>query len=93
MTYDNRTYAVVAQVTDKGDGTLAVQWQIADSDGNAVKAMAFENTYAAVPTAVQFGVGKLLDGRARVKASSGSVCVEPMNPPRCRLRQLTVCRR
>ena len=64
VTYDNRTYAVVAQVTDKGDGTLAVQWQIADSDGNAVKAMAFENTYAAVPTAVQFGVGKLLDGRA-----------------------------
>ncbi|MCB7534979.1 hypothetical protein LIY57_26840, partial [Escherichia coli] len=48
VTYDNRTYAVVAQVTDKGDGTLAVQWQSADSDGDAVKAMAFENTYAAV---------------------------------------------
>lgn len=63
VSYDNRTYAAVAQVTDAGDGTLAVTWQITDATGAAVQSMAFTNEYAAEPTSVQFSVGKMLDGR------------------------------
>ena len=63
VSYDNRTYAAVAQVADAGDGTLAVTWQITDATGAAVQSMAFANEYAAEPTSVQFSVGKMLDGR------------------------------
>lgn len=63
VSYDNRTYAAVAQVTDAGDGTLAVTWQITDPTGAAVQSMTFTNEYAAEPTSVQFSVGKMLDGR------------------------------
>lgn len=63
VSYDRRTYAAVAQVTDAGDGTLAVIWQITDATGAAVQSMAFTNEYAAEPTSVQFSVGKMLDGR------------------------------
>ncbi|KOA51196.1 hypothetical protein BAAM0483_03310 [Bifidobacterium animalis subsp. animalis MCC 0483] len=63
VSYDNRTYAAVAQVADAGEGTLAVTWQITDATGAAVQSMAFTNEYAAEPTSVQFSVGKMLDGR------------------------------
>lgn len=63
VSYDNRTYVAVAQVTDAGDGTLAVTWQITDPTGAAVQSMTFTNEYAAEPTSVQFSVGKMLDGR------------------------------
>lgn len=63
VSYDRRTYAAVAQVTDAGDGTLAVTWQITDATGAAVQSMAFTNEYAAEPTSAQFSVGKMLDGR------------------------------
>lgn len=71
VSYDNRTYVAVAQVTDAGDGTLAVTWQITDPTGAAVQSMTFTNEYAAEPTSVQFSVGKMLDGRDLVANEFG----------------------
>ena len=58
--YDDTVYNVTAFVKDKGDGTLEVTWQVADSRDSLVP---FENTYTAADTTVTLGGAKVLDGR------------------------------
>lgn len=60
MIYDDASYAVVATVTDNGNGTLSVAWNMPDATDGAVS---FANTYEADPTNVTFTAAKLLSGR------------------------------
>lgn len=61
--YDGSVYYAVATVTDNGDGTLSVDWQVTDAQGNSIDQIVFENTYAAAQTSVTLGATKVLDGR------------------------------
>lgn len=65
VNYDGDKYNVTANVTDMGDGTLAVEWTIegVDTGGTVV----FENTYEADPTTITFGALKTLTGRDMVE--------------------------
>lgn len=65
VNYDGDKYNVTANVTDMGDGTLAVEWDIegVDAGGSVV----FENTYEADPTTITFGALKTLTGRDMVE--------------------------
>lgn len=62
--YDATEYKATAEVTDNGDGTLAVTWSFATAAGDPTTAIEFNNTYTATPTSVLLGGTKVLDGRA-----------------------------
>lgn len=62
--YDAAEYKATAEVTDNGDGTLAVTWSFATAAGDPTTAIEFNNTYTATPTSVLLGGTKVLDGRA-----------------------------
>ena len=62
--YDATEYKATAEVTDNGDGTLAVTWSFATAAGEPASAIEFNNTYTAAPTSVLLGGTKVLDGRA-----------------------------
>lgn len=59
VTYDGTTYAVVATVSDNGDGTLAVTHKLEGTTESA----GFTNKYHAMPTQVSIGAIKVLEGR------------------------------
>ena len=64
VTYDQTAYVAVATVTDNGDGTLAVSWEVTDAYAKPVENVTFENGYEIVrPGTVDFGAAKILDGR------------------------------
>ncbi len=64
VTYDQTAYVAVATVTDNGDGTLAVSWEVTDAFGKPIENVTFENGYEIVrPGTVDFGAAKILDGR------------------------------
>ncbi|MDM8162998.1 Spy0128 family protein [Collinsella intestinalis] len=65
VNYDGDKYNVTANVTDMGDGTLAVEWTIEGVDAGGT--VAFENTYEADPTTITFGALKTLTGRDMVE--------------------------
>lgn len=62
--YDATEYKATAEVTDNGDGTLAVTWSFTTAAGEPTTAIEFNNTYTATPTSVLLGGTKVLDGRA-----------------------------
>lgn len=62
--YDATEYKATAEVTDSGDGTLAVTWGFTTAAGGPASAIEFNNTYTATPTSVLLGGTKVLDGRA-----------------------------
>lgn len=62
--YDAAEYKATAEVTDNGDGTLAVTWSFTTAAGEPASAIEFNNTYTATPTSVLLGGTKVLDGRA-----------------------------
>lgn len=62
--YDATEYKATAEVTDNGDGTLAVTWSFITAAGEPASAIEFNNTYTATPTSVFLGGTKVLDGRA-----------------------------
>ena len=62
--YDATEYKATAEVTDNGDGTLAVTWSFTTAAGDSTTAIEFNNTYTATPTSVLLGGTKVLDGRA-----------------------------
>lgn len=62
--YDATEYKATAEVTDNGDGTLAVTWSFTTAAGDSTTAIVFNNTYTATPTSVLLGGTKVLDGRA-----------------------------
>ena len=62
--YDATEYKATAEVTDSGDGTLAVTWSFTTAAGDPARAIEFNNTYTATPTSVLLGGTKVLDGRA-----------------------------
>lgn len=62
--YDATEYKATAEVTDNGDGTLAVTWNFDTAAGDPASAIEFNNTYTATPTSVLLGGTKVLDGRA-----------------------------
>ena len=64
VTYDQSVYFATATVTDEGNGTLDVAWAFTDASGNAVKEIAFANTYQITqPASVTLGASKVLNGR------------------------------
>ena len=58
-------YKASAEVTDNGDGTLSVNWTVANTDGEAVDSIVFHNeySYGDQGTDVNIGAVKVLDGR------------------------------
>lgn len=62
--YDAAEYKATAEVTDNGDGTLAVTWSFTTAAGEPASAIEFNNTYTSTPTSVLLGGTKVLDGRA-----------------------------
>ncbi len=65
VTYDKASYTVTATVTDKGDGTLGVEWSAKRADGTEVaktEPIVFTNTYEAKGATVGLGAAKLLNG-------------------------------
>ena len=62
--YDATEYKATAEVTDNGDGTLAVTWSFTTAAGEPASAIEFNNTYTSTPTSVLLGGTKVLDGRA-----------------------------
>ena len=62
--YDATEYKATAEVTDNGDGSLAVTWSFTTAAGEPASAIEFNNTYTATPTSVLLGGTKVLDGRA-----------------------------
>lgn len=63
VTYDRTQYKATATVTDNGDGTLSVAWDITTAAGDPITDITFANKYEAQSTSVTFGGIKLLDGR------------------------------
>lgn len=63
--YDRTVYKASAEVTDNGDGTLSVNWTVANTDGEAVDSIVFHNeySYGDQGTDVNIGAVKVLDGR------------------------------
>ena len=90
VTYDKASYAVTATVTDKGDGTLGVEWSAKRADGTEVaktEPIVFTNTYEAKGATVGLGAAKLLNGGKpadgqftfQVLDASGKVVAEAKN--------------
>lgn len=61
--YDEKTYAIVTTITDKGDGTLEAKHELKGAED--VQSIKFENTYSVTPleTEVDFDLSKAIDGR------------------------------
>lgn len=90
VTYDKASYTVTATVTDKGDGTLGVEWSAKRADGTEVaktEPIVFTNTYEAKGATVGLGAAKLLNGGKpadgqftfQVLDASGKVVAEAKN--------------
>lgn len=73
VTYDKATYRVRTTVTDAKNGTLAVEHELADAEGNAVgdTSVTFTNGYEAAPVTLKLGAAKVLKG-AELKAGQFS---------------------
>ena len=73
VTYDRATYRVRTTVTDAGDGTLAVKYELADAGGNPTggDSVTFTNGYEAAPVTLKLGAAKVLKG-AELKAGQFS---------------------
>ena len=66
ITFDDKTYAIVTTITDKGDGTLEAKHELkGPEDAEDAESIKFENTYSVTPleTKVDFGLSKAIDGR------------------------------
>lgn len=61
--YDEKTYAIVTTITDKGDGTLEAKHELKGAED--VQSIKFENTYSVTPleSELDFGLSKAIDGR------------------------------
>lgn len=73
VTYDRATYRVRTTVTDAGNGTLAVEHELADAEGNPTgdDSVTFTNGYKAAPVTLTLGAAKVLKG-AELKAGQFS---------------------
>lgn len=65
VAYDDKTYKVIANVTDNQAGGLEVAWSVTDAQGNHLgeEGMLFSNTYTASGTSLALGAAKVLNGR------------------------------
>lgn len=70
VTYDRATYRVRTTVTDAGNGTLTVEHELVDAEGNPVgdDSVTFTNGYEAAPVTLKLGAAKVLKG-AELKAA------------------------
>lgn len=70
VTYDRATYRVHATVTDAGNGTLTVEHELVDAEGNPAgdDSVTFTNGYEAAPVTLKLGAAKVLKG-AELKAA------------------------
>lgn len=57
VTYDGATFDVSAVVSDNGDGTLSVTYELAGDEP-----VVFHNSYEAAPTSIVIGASKVLKG-------------------------------
>lgn len=69
VTYDRATYRVHTTVTDAGNGTLTVEHELVDAEGNPAgdDSVTFTNGYEAAPVTLKLGAAKVLKG-AELKA-------------------------
>jgi pilin isopeptide linkage protein len=88
ITYDGTIYMATAAVTDKGDGTLSVEWIVKDKEGQEISSIVFQNQYSySGSTEVTLGASKVLCGRELkdgeftflLKDSNGSVVAKAVN--------------
>lgn len=70
VTYDRATYRVRTTVTDAGNGTLTVEHELVDAEGNPAgdDSVTFTNGYEAAPVTLKLGAAKVLKG-AELKAA------------------------
>lgn len=70
VTYDRATYRVHTTVTDAGNGTLTVEHELVDAEGNPAgdDSVTFTNGYEAAPVTLKLGAAKVLKG-AELKAA------------------------
>ena len=73
VTYDRATYRVRTTVADAGNGTLAVEHELMDAEGNPTgdDSATFTNGYEAAPVTLKLGAAKVLKG-AELKAGQFS---------------------
>lgn len=73
VTYDRATYRVHTTVTDAGNGTLTVEHELVDAEGNPAgdDSVTFTNGYEAAPVTLKLGAAKVLKG-AELKAGQFS---------------------
>lgn len=94
ITYDTNSYKIVTNVTDNGDGTLAVNYEQESIGGDNGKTIVFKNTYKTNPTSVILGATKILkngelkDGQFTflLKDSKGDVVSEAKNDAKGSIR-------
>lgn len=87
VTYDTKSWKVVAEISSNGAGEMRVEWAAYDADGNDVKEFAFENKYKAKETSLVLGSIKTMKGRAlkdgeftfQLKDEDGNVVSEAKN--------------
>lgn len=87
VTYDTKSWKVVAEISSNGEGEMQVEWAAYDADGNDVKEFAFENEYKAKETSLVLGSIKTMKGRAlkdgeftfQLKDEDGNVVSEAKN--------------
>lgn len=70
VAYDRATYRVHTTVTDAGNGTLTVEHELVDAEGNPAgdDSVTFTNGYEAAPVTLKLGAAKVLKG-AELKAA------------------------
>ncbi len=80
VTYDGATFDVSAVVSDNGDGTLSVTYELAGDDP-----VVFRNSYEAAPASIVVGArkvlkgGELADGQFTFKLVGGGIELTAMN--------------
>lgn len=87
VTYDTKSWKVVAEISSNGEGEMQVEWAAYDADSNEVKEFAFENEYKAKETSLVLGSIKTMKGRAlkdgeftfQLKDEDGNVVSEAKN--------------
>lgn len=87
VTYDTKSWKVVAEISSDGAGEMQVEWAAYDADGNKVEKFAFENEYKAKETSLVLGSIKTMKGRAlkdgeftfQLKDEDGNVVSEAKN--------------
>lgn len=87
VTYDTKSWKVVAEISSNGAGEMQVEWAAYDADGNKVEEFAFENEYKAKETSLVLGSIKTMKGRAlkdgeftfQLKDEDGNVVSEAKN--------------